>query len=112
MNELQKLMSDIAEWSDATFGEGQRNPAIVYHLHKEVKELIEAIEEFQNDKTNDNLDEAMNEFADCFILLLDAAHHFGLRASMIHLICTDKLAINKKRKWGESDENGVVEHIK
>ena len=44
MKDLQKLMNDISEWSDATFGEGQRNPAIVHHLVKEVPELIEAID--------------------------------------------------------------------
>ena len=34
MKELEILMNDIAAWSDATFGKGQRNPAIVYHLKK------------------------------------------------------------------------------
>ena len=43
MRELQTLMNDISEWSDSTFGSGQRNPAIVFHLKKEVDELIDAL---------------------------------------------------------------------
>ena len=44
MNELQTLMDDISEWSDSTFGAMQRNPAIVWHLKKEVDELIQALD--------------------------------------------------------------------
>ena len=44
MNELQKLMNDVSEWSDATFGAMKRNPAIVWHLKKEVNELIQALD--------------------------------------------------------------------
>ena len=41
MNELQTLMNDVSEWSDSTFGTMQRNPAIVWHLKKEVDEILE-----------------------------------------------------------------------
>jgi NTP pyrophosphatase (non-canonical NTP hydrolase) len=112
-------MEDISEWSDKTFGEGQRNPAILHHLSKEVKELIEAVEKFQASgiKTTPYTDSelhcraAFEEFADCFMLLLDSAFHFGLSADNLIAFTRQKLEINKKRKWGKPDCNGVVEHI-
>ena len=120
MNELQTLMNDISEWSDATFGDGQRNPAIVYHLKKEVDELIEALHK-SNALGADNsvgvgelkrqLNKTEMEFADCFMLLLDSAHHFGLTAENLLELTREKLEINKKREWGKPDDNGVVEHI-
>ena len=118
MKDLQKLINEIAKWSDATFGEGQRSLAISHHLKKEVDELIESIQTFQNGNTikNRNSDEEMAkvfyEFADCFMLILDAVHHFGMSATLLCHYTEKKLEINKKRKWGKPDNNGVVEHIK
>lgn len=119
-DDLQKLMNDISEWSDKTFGNGQRNPAIIYHLKKEVDELIAAIEktntlgsdpsvgvgEFGRQRTVTRV-----EYADCLMLLLDSAHHFGISAKELLSVTRGKLEINKVRKWGSPDENGVVEHI-
>lgn len=119
---LQQLMYEISEWSDRAFGSGPaRNPGIIYHLKKEVDELIEALE-----KTNvlgvDNsigigeygrqVDRTKMEYADCLMLLLDSAHHFGIRADELIEFTDRKLQINKQRKWGNPDENGVVEHIR
>jgi len=118
---LQELMNDISEWSNLTFGDGQRNPAIVYHLKKEVDELIDALNKC-NALGVDNsvgvgefkrqLSETEMEFADCFMLLLDSAHHFSLSAEQLMDLTRRKLVINKNRKWGNPDKNGVVEHIK
>jgi NTP pyrophosphatase (non-canonical NTP hydrolase) len=119
-DDLQKLMNDISEWSDKTFGNGQRNPAIIYHLKKEVEELIAAIEktnaagsdpsvgigEFSRERTMTRA-----EYADCLMLLLDSAHHFGISARELLSVTRGKLEINKVRKWGKPDENGVIEHI-
>lgn len=120
MKELQVLMNDIAEWSDAKFGSWQRNPAIVHHLKKEVNELIEAL-----DKSNAlgwdesvgvgelrrQLDITEMEYADCFMLLLDSAHHFSLSAERLIELVRLKLEVNKHRHWGRPDKNGVVEHL-
>ncbi len=121
MEQLQTLMNDISEWSDSTFGDGQRNPAIVYHLKKEVDELIDALHK-SNTFGCDNsvgvgefqrqLKKTEMEFADCFMLLLDSAHHFSLSAEQLINLAREKLGINKARKWGKPDENGVVEHIR
>ncbi len=120
-NELNNLMNEISDWSDKTFGESQRNPAIVYHLKKEVDELIVELHkcntlaadnsvglgEWARQITNTN-----TEFADCFMLLLDSAKHHGLSAEALIELTKKKLEINKARKWGQPDENGVVEHIR
>jgi NTP pyrophosphatase (non-canonical NTP hydrolase) len=102
MNELQKLMDDIREWSDATFGEGQRTIPILRHLIKEVPEAIEACDR--------DAETAIYEFADCMMLLLDAVNHHGISAEDLMLSVRTKLERNKNRKWGEPDENGVIEH--
>ena len=107
MEELQKLMDDIREWSDATFGEGQRTIPILYHLIKEVPEAIEACKKFPEKNSV-----GYWEFADCFMLILDAANHYGMDADHLIGFVKAKLEINKTRKWGNPDENGVVEHIK
>lgn len=52
------------------------------------------------------------EMADVFMLLLDTATHFGVNANELITITYNKLDINKKRKWGKPDVNGVVEHIR
>lgn len=120
MTQLQNLMNDISEWSDATFGDGQRNPAIAYHLKKEIDELIEALNKANALGTDNSvgigefgrhLSKTKMEYADCFMLLLDSAHHFGLSADELIMVTRAKLEINKTRKWGKPDTNGVVEHI-
>lgn len=105
MEKVQKLMDDISEWSNATFGNGQRTIPIAYHLKKEINELIKALEK-------ETSKQVINEFSDCFTLLFDCASHYGLKAHDIWLFCQQKLEINKLRKWGKPDKNGVVEHIK
>ena len=117
---LQNFMHEVAEWSDKTFGKGQRNPAIVHHLKKEVKELIDAIEIYQTNssikvpysESNDLQKKVINEYADCFILLCNSAHYFGLSAESLLIASKQKLEICKRSKWGQPDENGVIEHIK
>ena len=109
MKKLQQLMDEISEWSDKTFG-GQRNPAIAHHLLKEVKELIA---EFDSpEEMPDKYLSIRMEFADCFMLLLDSATHAGITANELLQVTKEKLEINKNRKWGEPDENGVVEHLR
>ena len=89
----------INTWSTATFGEDhQRFSPIVHHLKKEVQELL--------DTDGDEM-----EFADCMMLLLDAAKVKGICGSKVLALTEQKLEINKKRTWGKPDENGVVEHI-
>ena len=105
-------MNDEAEFSDKTFGADRSYIPVLYHLKKEVKELIESATQFDLAKHNDAEIATCLEFADVFLLLIDAARKFDLDA--FHLITWSrmKLEINKTRKWGQPDENGVVEHIR
>lgn len=121
MNDLQNLMDDVQEWSDETFGEGyNRTLPLLYHLKEEVPELIEAIKDLI-DELSDGADEQLveeasqkvwEEFADCFMLLTDAAAHFGLTADDLIEASREKLLINKNSEWGRPDANGVRHRIK
>lgn len=121
MIELQQLMNDISQWSNETFGKGQRNPAIVRHLKKEVDELIKSLDETISLGLDDSfgirefgvqMNKTKMEYADCLMLLLDSAKHFGMSSNELIDITRKKLEINKSREWGEPDGNGVIEHIK
>ena len=109
MNDLQKLINEIGQWSESTFSH-QNSISKLHHLQKEVAELIHAIE--MEPSEPEKKSEAYLEFADCFILLLDAARKHGFTANDILSAIIEKMEINKARKWGQPDVNGVVEHIR
>jgi len=120
MVELQKLMNDVAKWSDETFGKGNRTKGILRHLQEEIDEVIEEV-----DKSNalgvDNsvgvgefgrqVERTQMEFADCFMLLIDAAAHYGITAEELLRVTRKKLEINKNRDWDEMNEDGFCNHI-
>ncbi len=121
MNELQKLMDEVGSWSDDTFGSGQRSPAILHHLAKEIPELLNAIGDYDRgaNDTRVNVSEMMElhrkmrfEFADAFMLLLDAARKRGFMAEDLIQVTKLKLEVNRRRKWGKPDKNGVIEHLR
>ena len=101
---VQQLMDDVREWGDATFGDRQQADGIVAHLKKEVAELHEDI-------LSGNTEHAKTEFADCFMLFLEAASHSGLSVNDLVTLTYEKLEINKKRKWGKPDKDGSIQHI-
>ena len=95
MNDLQY---DLKSWTEKQFPTRSLE-SITNHLKKEIQELL------------DDPDDIM-EFADCFMLLLDAASYQGHKMSDIWRAMGKKLEINKNRQWGEPNEEGFVEHIK
>ncbi len=99
MTELGRFQIEAARWADRTFGECRMPDGAIAHLAKEVGELA--------DKPFDDW-----EYADCLMLLLDAASNAGIGADDLLNTAWEKLAINQQREWGEPDENGVVEHIR
>ena len=66
------------------------------HLRKEIDELAE--------DTSDG-----EEMADCFILLLNLAEMAGVD---LMTEARRKMEINRKRKWGAPDADGVCHHLK
>jgi NTP pyrophosphatase (non-canonical NTP hydrolase) len=105
MKQIQVLLDDIGVWSTKTFP-NQTSISKLCHLTKEVEELKEAIA-----KKHSREEKAL-EFADCFTLLFDSARIEGFNASDIKEAMEAKYEINKNRKWGVPDENGVIHHVK
>lgn len=99
MTELQRFQLEAHRWADSVFGELRPPEGAVAHLQKEVKELAE--------HPYDDM-----EYADCLMLILDAASNAGIGADDLLNTAWEKLAINRAREWGEPDENGVVEHVR
>ena len=109
-------MTEIGEWSDEAFSNGEfrhgRALPVCYHAKKEIDELIEACDSFFIKHNNNSIYDVEVELADVFTLMLDCARLLGYNADDVYHICYDKLQINKKRAWGKPDKNGVIEHIK
>lgn len=124
MKKLQLFIDKQSEWSDKTFGDGKGKLTVpkLSHLKKEIDELVEILEKYyiaKNSKGVTTADKGLmylggisEEFADCFILLFDAARCYGMNAEMILAAMELKLEINKTRKWKKVDKNRVIEHIK
>ena len=105
---MKQLLSEIHEWQKKTFTEA--NPVSkLHHLSKEVVELVDAL---KNMGTVYSEEEVKMEYADCFFLLFGSAMAYGMDLYEIERVMRKKLEINKKRKWGKPDENGVVLHEK
>ena len=102
---LQKFMDDCNKWREVTFP-GATPISHLIHLLKEVEELKSAI--FHKH----GKDEIHEEFADCFILLLNVASQCNLTINDLHQFAITKMDVNKKRKWCKPDKDGVVYHVK
>lgn len=116
MKELQK---DIGEWQNRTFKQATLQ-SVFNHLKKEMKEVQEVINRYKELETQfddcfweedaeDARDQLKNELADVIILVVALA---DLGIIDLEQAVKDKMVINKARKWGKPDSQGVVEHIK
>lgn len=94
---LEDLIEDVLNWQRATFTQRSAH-SITAHLLKEAKEL----------HANPNDDE---EWADV-LLLAFALCDDGERRRDLAREVRRKLEVNKLRKWGEPDADGVIQHIK
>jgi NTP pyrophosphatase (non-canonical NTP hydrolase) len=103
-NSMTDLQLEIGEWQDATFA-GANALSKMSHLCKEVLELNKALLAFDHEEA---IEDVESELADCQHLLFGIACKTGTN---LYLATKAKFAINKKRKWGKPDENGVVEHL-
>jgi hypothetical protein len=93
----------ITKWQEKTFG-AQDATGAVNHLKEEVEELLIAIA-FAEDTMH-------LEIADCFILLFGIAKKQGMDYDAICDAIDEKHQINVGRKWGQSEKNGSIKHIK
>lgn len=96
-----EVARDQAEWSQATFGkDGVRGPVgALMHLEKEAREAQ------ANPKDRE-------EYADCLLLILDAARRAGTGAFELFKAAKEKQAINRARKWPAPPAGDApIEHI-
>ena len=104
-NDIQLFMDDIHKWADDTFGTERTSIAPLHHLQKEVEETIKAMKQGIRENT-------LIELADCFILILNASSKYRVTFAELLKVSRNKMEINKSRKWGKPDSNGVCEHIR
>lgn len=95
--------TDIIAWQKKTFG----NPTAESKLAHLCEEIIELFVELRMKGDNKRL-----EFADCFILLFGCAAADGMTYDDICTAIDAKMAINRKRKWGLPDKDGVINHVR
>jgi len=98
----KQQFNEITEWQKATFSKSTPLSKIA-HLTDELAEL-------SYDLVNKKAEQRL-EFADCFFLLFGCAADAGMTYEDICSAIQEKFEINKKRKWGEPKENGVVNHL-
>lgn len=94
----QAMQDDIGAFTEYVFGKSTPEAKLA-HLAEEVQEVMA-----------DPSD--AHEWADCMILLLDAARKAGFTTDDLYDAVVEKMKINKTRKWQAPDENGVVRHVK
>ncbi len=96
-NTLHQHQRDIVEWADRVFPD--REPKdILLKLNEEIGELIK--------KPSDPL-----EYADIMILLLDFANFNNIDALVLSAAITEKMEINKSRKWAVDRRTGIMQHL-
>lgn len=110
MERIQRLQNNIAEWSDSAFGTDDRTIGILNHLKEEVDEVIEAKQEFEEKLDGLTQQKMASEFADCLILLLDAARKSDLNTDLLMQAAEHKMHINRKREWKPANEQGYHKH--
>lgn len=99
---VSDLVTVQSKWSQETFGtDAERGPiGPLKHLEKEAREA-------QANPT-DHM-----EYADCLILVLDAARRAGIKPLELFKLALKKMEINMKREWPKSAGNDeAVEHIR
>ena len=97
MKTLEELQGEIARWQKATFP-GQTVEKKIQHLASEVAEMAAAPRD-------------ISERADALILLLGINALHGKTGAELLCAASAKLEINRRRKWGPPDENGIYRHI-
>lgn len=110
MDRIQRLQNNIAEWSDASFGKTDRTIGILNHLKEEVEEVIEAKNNYEEDPTGLAQHRMASEFADCLILILDAARKSDLNTDLLLQASEYKMTINRNREWGDPNKQGYHKH--
>lgn len=105
--DMNSLQTEVGMWQDRTFP-AKTNSSIIEHLSREVAELKRAGQNHALVRNELSFKEMCVELADVCMLSFGLAHHLNV---LLSDVTREKLEINKKRKWGTPDAQGVVEHI-
>jgi ParB-like chromosome segregation protein Spo0J len=84
----------VVQWGQKTFPDATPD-SVTSHLLEEAREL-------------DADPDAMDEAADCLLLLIQLADRQG---KSLFEAARRKMQVNLERTWGEPEENGVVHHV-
>lgn len=95
--DIEKLQENIVEWLDKEHP-GRKEQAV---WAKYLEELAEVMVDPSD----------IGEWADVIIVQLDLASRYGHFMDDILMVATEKLEINKARKW-EINKHGVMKHVK
>lgn len=90
------LAEDHGKWSEETFGHGGPEGSIK-HLADEVREVAER-------------PYCAEEYADCLLLVLDAARRANIDAHALVAAAKKKLSLNRVRTWVKHD-SGYFKHV-
>jgi hypothetical protein len=99
---VERFWREHSVWSQATFGTDTARGSIgaLKHLEKEAREA--------QAKPLD-----MEEYADCFFLVIDASRRAGLTLETLMDQVEAKFAKNKKRVWQKpSSPDQPIEHVR
>ncbi len=103
-NELRHLIAWQGGWSQQTFGVDELRGPVgpLKHMAKEIPEVINAI--------MNGTGTAPEEFADIFLLLLDAIRRYGMTVDDLVADSLVKMGVNVTRKWATPTSDEPVEH--
>lgn len=104
MYDLIKFLQRQHEWSEKTFGPGNRTTGIVAHIRKELDEIEAAPAGL-----------VLEEFIDVVILAFDAMWRLGYNPDQITTALEYKYCKNMMRKWPDwrkIDPDIPIEHIR
>jgi hypothetical protein len=101
VNREQRIWDRQSLWSQQTFGnDADRGPeGALAHLAREVSEVQAAPKD-------------LIEYADCWILLVDACRRAGFEYEDLLSAIEAKAAINRARTWSAPDADGVCVHVR
>lgn len=104
---LEQTLAEVVAWARETFPRATPR-SISTHLGREAAELYEHVLHGADDPrfTKEVIGA---EMADCLMLLAHLADRckVDLRAEVAL-----KLEVNRQRRWGKADAEGVVEHVR
>lgn len=113
MKNLDKLFDEHIKWAKETFPLATSKSCLI-HAEKEIKEIVEELNKLEPISLQDYLlhkEIKTKEYADAIGCILDSMMREGISIDNFKKSFSDKLEINKKRKWKLNDDL-TYSHIK